>query len=84
MDRNSKGKKHVVVTGAQADSKDIGALLGITRERTPTTKQLDEDALRTIVRKELINLTALRGNTETGSSSSPLSKGERQEDQEVA
>jgi regulator of protease activity HflC (stomatin/prohibitin superfamily) len=77
----ARERNMIVVTGAQADSKDIGALLGIIRERTPTTKQFDEDALRTIVRQELINLTALRGNTETGSSSRPLSKGERQEDQ---
>jgi len=80
----ARERNMIVVTGAQGDSKDMGALLGIIRERTPTTKQLDEDTLHTIMRQELINLTALRGNTETGSSSRPLSKGERQEDQEVA
>src|SRR5215210_7991157 len=80
----ARERNMIVVTGAQGDSKDMGALLGIIRERTPTTKQLDEDTLRTIVRQELINLTALRGNTETGSSSRPLSKGEGQEDQGVA
>jgi regulator of protease activity HflC (stomatin/prohibitin superfamily) len=80
----ARERNMIVVTGGQSDSKDIGALLGITRERTPTTKQLDEDTLRTIVKQELINLTALGGNTDSGSSTKSLSKGERKEDQEVA
>ena len=80
----ARERNMIVVTGGQSDSKDIGALLGITRERTPTTKQLDEDTLRTIVKQELINLTALGGNSDSGSSSKRLPKGERKEDQEVA
>jgi hypothetical protein len=36
------------------------------------------------VKQELINLTALGVNTDGGSSSKRLSKGERKEDQEVA
>jgi regulator of protease activity HflC (stomatin/prohibitin superfamily) len=80
----ARERNMIVVTGGQSDSKDIGALLGITRERTPTTKQLDEDTLRTIVKQELINLTALGGNTDSGTSNKRLSKGERKEDQEVA
>ena len=80
----ARERNMIVVTGGQSDSKDIGALLGITRERTPTTKQLDEDTLRTIVKQELINLNALGGNTDSGSSNKLLSKGERKEEQEVA
>jgi regulator of protease activity HflC (stomatin/prohibitin superfamily) len=82
----AREKNMIVVTGQQGDSKDIGALLGIIRERTPTTERVDEDALRTIVREELINLTtARRVNTDdTGSSNRRQSKGERQEDKEGA
>jgi regulator of protease activity HflC (stomatin/prohibitin superfamily) len=81
----ARERNMIVVTGGQGDSKDLGALLGITRERTPTTKQLDEDTLRTVVKQELKNLTALGGNTDSsGSSNKRLSKGERNEDQEVA
>jgi regulator of protease activity HflC (stomatin/prohibitin superfamily) len=81
----ARERNMIVVTGGQGDSKDLGALLGITRERTPTTKQLDEDALRTVVKQELKSLTALGGNTDSsGSSNKRLSKGERNEDQEVA
>jgi hypothetical protein len=72
----------IVVTGG--DSSDMGALLGMIKERTPTTEKLDEDRLRTIVRQELINLTtAGRGNIDTGSSNRRLSPDERQRDQEV-
>ena len=82
----AREKNMIVVTGQQGDSKDIGALLGIIRERTPTTERVDEDALRTIVREELINLTtARRVNTDdTGSNNRRQSKGERQEDKEGA
>jgi regulator of protease activity HflC (stomatin/prohibitin superfamily) len=82
----AREKNMIVVTGQQGDSKDIGALLGIIRERTPTTERVDEGALRTIVREELINLTtARRVNTDdTGSNNRRQSKGERQEDKEGA
>jgi regulator of protease activity HflC (stomatin/prohibitin superfamily) len=83
----AREKNMIVVTGQQGDSKDIGALLGIIRERTPTTERVDEDALRTIVREELINLTtARRVNTDDtgGSNNRRQSKGERQEDKEGA
>jgi regulator of protease activity HflC (stomatin/prohibitin superfamily) len=84
----AREKNMIVVTGQQGDSKDMGALLGMIRERTPIiTGQLDEDKLRTIVREELINLTTEgRVNTtdDTGSSNRGLSKGERQEDKESA
>lgn len=75
----ARERNMIVVTGGQGDSKDMGTLLGMIRERTPTTQQLDEDTLRTIVREELINLTAGRGVNNTGQSGSSnrrLSKGE--------
>lgn len=83
----ARERNMIVVTGGQGNdnSNDIGALLGMIKERTPTTEQLDEDRLRTIVRQELINLAGARGNIDTGSSNrSPLSQGERPRDQEVA
>jgi regulator of protease activity HflC (stomatin/prohibitin superfamily) len=79
----ARERNMIVVTGG--DSSDMGALLGMIKERTPTTEKLDEDRLRTIVRQELINLTtAGRGNIDTGSSNRGLSPDERQRDQEVA
>jgi regulator of protease activity HflC (stomatin/prohibitin superfamily) len=68
----ARERNMIVVTGG--DSSDMGALLGMIKERTPTTEKLDEDKLRTIVRQELINLTtAGRGNIDTGSSNRRLS-----------
>ena len=78
----ARERNMIVVTGG--DSKDLGALLGMIKERTPTTEQLDEDRLRTIVRQELVNLTAERGTIDTGSSNRRLSHGARQGDQEAA
>jgi regulator of protease activity HflC (stomatin/prohibitin superfamily) len=78
----ARERNMIVVTGG--DSKDLGALLGMIKERTPTTEQLDEDRLRTIVRQELVNLTAERGTIDTGSSNRRLSQGARQGDQEAA
>src|SRR5919109_4401912 len=83
----AREKNMIVVTGQQGDSKDIGALLGMIRQRTPITGQLDEDKLRTLVREELINLTTegrVNNTDETSSSNSRLPKGERQEDKESA
>lgn len=80
----ARERNMIVVTGGQGDSKDIGALLGMINERTPTTEQLDEDRLRNIVRQELISLTAGRDSIDTGSSNRRLSRDERQGDQEVA
>lgn len=83
----ARERNMIVVTGGQGDSNDMGTLLGMIRERTPTTEQLDEDTIRTIVREELVNLTAgRRVDTDNSGSSNRrrLSKGERQEDQGVA
>jgi regulator of protease activity HflC (stomatin/prohibitin superfamily) len=80
----ARERNMIVVTGGQGDSNDMGTLLGMIKERTPATEQLDEERLRTIVRQELINLTAGRSNIDTGSNNRRLSQGERQGDQEVA
>src|SRR5919106_201608 len=82
----ARERNMIVVTGRQGDSNDMGTLLGMIRERTPTTEQLDEDTIRTIVREELVNLTRERrvNTDQSGSSNRRLSKGERQEVQGVA
>jgi len=78
----ARERNMIVVTGG--DSKDLGTLLGMIKERTPTTEQLDEDKLRTLVRQELMNLTAGRGTTDSGGTDRRLSRSERQRDEEVA
>lgn len=83
----ARERNMIVVTGGQGDSNDLGTLLGMIRKRTPTTEQLDEETLRTIIREELVNLTTGRSvSTENsgGSNRRRLSRGERQEDQGVA
>ena len=76
----ARERNMIVVTGGKGDSNDMGTLLGMIKERTPTTDQLDEDRLRTIVRQELISLTAGRNNIDSGSSNRRSSQGERQGD----
>ena len=81
----ARERNMIVVTGGQGnDSNDMGALLGMIKERTPTTEQLDEDKLRTFVRQELMNLTAGRGTTDSGGTDRRLSRSERQRDEKVA
>ena len=81
----ARERNMIVVTGGQGNgSNDMGALLGMIKERTPTTEQLDEDKLRTLVRQELMNLTAGRGATDSGGTDRRLSRSERQQDEEVA
>jgi len=81
----ARERNMIVVTGGQGnDSNDMGALLGMIKERTPTTEQLDEDKLRTLVRQELMNLTAGRSTTDSGGTERRLSRSERQRDEEVA
>lgn len=79
----ARERNMIVVTGG-GDSKDMGALLGMIKERTPTTEQLDEERLRNMVRQELINLTTGRSNIENSGTDRRLPQGERQRDQEVA
>ena len=78
----ARERNMIVVTGG--DSSDMGALLGMIKERTPTTEQLNEERLRTIVRQELSNAsTAGRSNIGSGSSNRLSSSSEHQRDQEV-
>ena len=81
----ARERNMIVVTGGQGnDSNNMGALLGMIKERTPTTEQLNEDKFRTLVRQELMNLTAGRGTTDSGGTDRRLSRSERQRDEEVA
>ena len=81
----ARERNMIVVTGGQGnDSNDMGALLGMIKERTPTTEQLNEDKLRTLVRQELMSLTAGRGTTDSGGTNRRLSRSERPRDEEVA
>jgi len=81
-------KNMIVVTGG--DSKDIGTLLGMIKETTPVTQQLDDNRIRAIIRQELINMTTSTSTSSSGSNSSStsgsrhLSPKETQRDQEAA
>ncbi|MDQ3882942.1 MAG: slipin family protein [Thermoproteota archaeon] len=82
----ARERNMIVVTGQQGDSKDLGTLLGMIREKAPTTERVNEDTLRTIVREELINLSTGRkvGTDDIDSTIRDRSKVERQQDKEVA
>ena len=77
----ARERNMIVVTGG--DSKDMGMLMGMIKERTPAAELFDETRLRTIVRQELINLTARRSNTDIDSSNRHRPQGERPGDQEI-
>ncbi|HYY39914.1 MAG TPA: hypothetical protein VE692_01560, partial [Nitrososphaera sp.] len=70
--------------------KDIGTLLGMIKEATPVTPQLDDNKIRAIIRQELTNMTTGRStsssnsNSSSGSNSRRLSPKETQRDQEAA
>ncbi|MDQ3848398.1 MAG: slipin family protein, partial [Thermoproteota archaeon] len=64
----ARERNMIVVTGQQSDSKDMGTLLGMIKERTPTTELFDETRLRNMVRQELVNLTAGSGTIDAGGS----------------
>jgi regulator of protease activity HflC (stomatin/prohibitin superfamily) len=82
----ARERNMIVVTGQQGDSKDLGTLLSMIREKAPTTERVNEDTLRTIVREELINLSTGRkvGTDDIDSTNRDRSKVERQQDKEVA
>jgi regulator of protease activity HflC (stomatin/prohibitin superfamily) len=80
-------KNMIVVTGG--DSKDIATLLGMIKETTPVTPQLNDNRIRAIIRQELINMTTGRSTSSSSNSSSSgssrrLSPKETQRDQEAA
>lgn len=75
----ARERNMIVVTGGQGnDSRDMGTLLGMIKERTPTTEQLDEERLRNMMRQELINFTAGSSNIDNSGTDRRLPRGERQ------
>jgi regulator of protease activity HflC (stomatin/prohibitin superfamily) len=82
----ARERNMIVVTGQQGDSKDLGTLLAMIREKAPTTERVNEDTLRTIVREELMNLSTGRkvGTDDIDSTNRDRSRVERQQDKEVA
>jgi regulator of protease activity HflC (stomatin/prohibitin superfamily) len=81
----ARERNMIVVTGGEADSKNMGTLLGMIKETPPVTQQLDDNRLRAIIRQELINVTAgqsTSSNISSGSSSSSSNSGNRRLSQE--
>ncbi len=56
----AREKNMIVVTGGGGDQQDLGSLLGIVKERTPVTEQVDEKRIREVVRKELGSIVSVR------------------------
>lgn len=52
----AREKNMIVVTGGGDSNTDLGSLLGIIKERTPVSQQVDESKIREVVRQELANL----------------------------
>jgi hypothetical protein len=46
----AREKNMIVVTGKESDN--LGALLGILKERTPVSRELDENIIKKIVKEE--------------------------------
>src|SRR5918992_1453910 len=62
----AREKNMIVVTGGE--SNDLGALLGILKERTPVSRELEENIVKKIVKEEFVNL--VQGEQSKGPSSS--------------
>lgn len=62
----AREKNMIVVTGGE--SNDLGALLGILKERTPASRELEENIVKKIVKEEFVNL--VQGEQSKGPSSS--------------
>jgi regulator of protease activity HflC (stomatin/prohibitin superfamily) len=62
----AREKNMIVVTGGETN--DLGALLGIIKERTPGSRDLEEDIVKKIVKEEFVNL--VQGEQSKRSSSS--------------
>jgi regulator of protease activity HflC (stomatin/prohibitin superfamily) len=62
----AREKNMIVVTGGE--SNDLGALLGIIKERTPVSRELEENIIKRIVKEEFVNL--VQGEQSKRSSSS--------------
>lgn len=62
----AREKNMIVVTGGE--SNDLGALLGILKERAPVSRDLEENIVKKIVKEEFVNL--VQGERSKGPSSS--------------
>jgi regulator of protease activity HflC (stomatin/prohibitin superfamily) len=62
----AREKNMIVVTGGE--SNDLGALLGIIKELTPVSRELEENIIKRIVKEEFVNL--VQGEQSKRSSSS--------------
>lgn len=62
----AREKNMIVVTGGE--SNDLGALLGILKERAPVSRDLEENIVKKIVKEEFVNL--VQGEQSKGPSSS--------------
>jgi regulator of protease activity HflC (stomatin/prohibitin superfamily) len=60
----ARERNMIVVTGGGTDHTDLGSLLGIIKNRTPVSEQLDDKELREVVRQELASLFDERNNLE--------------------
>lgn len=58
----AREKNMIVVTGGGGDQQDLGSLLGIVKERTPVTEQMDEKRIRDVVRSELGSMISERAS----------------------
>ncbi len=70
----ARERNMIVVTGGGegADSKDMGTLLGLIKETTPITHQLDDSKLQALIRQELTNVKAgqsVSSNSDSNNSS---------------
>lgn len=61
----AREKNMIVVTGGNSES--LGPLLGLIKERTPATQDMDEKAIKQIVRQELLGM--MEGGREGGRNS---------------
>lgn len=60
----ARERNMIVVTGGTGDQTDLGSLLGIIKERTPLSQQLDEKRTRELIREELVVLFSNRDEVE--------------------
>lgn len=57
----AREKNMIVVTGGNSES--LGPLLGLIKERTPATQDIDEKTIKQIVRQELLEMMEGRSNS---------------------
>jgi regulator of protease activity HflC (stomatin/prohibitin superfamily) len=84
----ARERNMIVVTGGRegADSKDMGTLLGLIKETSPITRQLDDSKLQALIRQELINVKAgqsVSNNSDSNNSSRISSSSKRPSQEET-